>query len=316
MKSSYKKHTFGLTAGFALAAGVCSGLFAANAAAAPDPTCVSYLTVGDSNCKPPAQPEPQRPAQRPDIESMAGMPPKTEVDKYLDSYGKPPREFVEFYLNPTAENATKWVQTYQQMLQKGQDLSRAWSDAEELYKTGQPGAAPLPASAPARLMEPAAMAPAPSPNMPAGMPSQLPAQVAPMPSMGAAPGRFGAFANTAPSAQPTTNGIRAKGVNLTYFFSQTCPYCTRMTPELAVLSKEIANKLTFTCVDVTPVGATSRPDAGYITSKLPCQWRLPNQGEIEMEQVSQTPTLIIQREGEAPVRLSGYVPLAQLRGYF
>ncbi len=304
-----KRHTQGYGRGFALLAGVSAGLVALNAAAAPDPTCVSYLTVGDSNCKPQPLEVQRQPAPAASIESMAAPQPKSEVDKYLDNYGKPPREFVEFYLNPTAENASKWVQTYQQMLQKGQDISKAWNDAEQLYGTG---AAAASQAAPARLVEPA-VTQQPAPR---AAPQVVPAQVAPVSSQGVGVDRFGAFANRAPALQDTTNGIRSKGVSLTYFFSQTCPYCARMTPELAVLVQQIPNKLAFTCVDVTPVGATSRPDASYITSKLPCQWRLPNQGEVEKEQVSQTPTLVIQKEGEAPVRLSGYVPLAQLRGYF
>ena len=89
-----------------------------------------------------------------------------------------------------------------------------------------------------------------------------------------------------------------------------------MTPDLAILSKEKEGKLAFTCVDVTPVGPTIRPNEAYITSKLPCKWRLPDEGEVVRENVAQTPTMIIQRQGEAAVRLSGYVPLAQLRNYF
>lgn len=309
MKMTYMRQALGVSGGFAFLMGASAGCIVLNAAAAPDPTCVSYLTVGDSDCKPQPLQVPQQPAPRGSVESMAAPETKSEVDKYLDNYGKPPREFVEFYLNPTAENASKWVQTYQQLLQKGQNLSSAWNDAEQLYQAGQ---APSSQAFPARLVEPSMVPAQVAPNVPVAVPSP----VAPMSSQGVGADRFGAFANAVQVGQPTTDGIRSKGVSLTYFFSQTCPYCTRMTPELAVMVKQIPNKLAFTCVDVTPVGATSRPDAGYITSKLPCEWRLPNQGEIEMEQVSQTPTLVIQKEGQRPVRLSGYVPLAQLRGYF
>lgn len=282
-----------------------SGIFALDAAAAPDPTCVNYYTIGDSDCSKLTAPKPQPVSIEQTARNMAPIEVKSEVDKYLENYGKPPREFVEFYLNPTAENATKWVDTYQGMLQKGQDISRAWSDAEQLYggAAASGGAAVAPA-----LLEPARQ----------GLPSGILAapQAAGMPSVPAPSERFGAFANAAPAQSPTTNGIRSKGVSLTYYFSQTCPYCVRMTPELAELAKETSSKLAFTCVDVTPVGATSRPEEAYITAKLPCQWRLPQPGEVEREQVSQTPTLVIQKEGELPVRLSGYVPLAQLRSYF
>lgn len=279
--------------------------FALKVAAAPDPNCVSYLTVGDSDCRAQAARQTMAPPLNQNTQSTPPAEAKSEVDRYLDNYGKPPREFVEFYLNPTAENASRWMQTYQQMIQKGQDLSKAWTEAEQLYRGAQSsGAAPIPPA----LIEP--QEPLQMPSLPP-VQSQV-AEPAPVP----AAGRFGAFADALPTSPQTANGIRPKSVSLTYFFSQTCPYCTRMNLELAVLSKEKSGKLTFTCVDVTPVGPTSRPDESYITSKLPCKWRLPDAGEVEREGVQQTPTLVIQKEGELPVRLSGYVPLAQLRQYF
>jgi thiol-disulfide isomerase/thioredoxin len=114
----------------------------------------------------------------------------------------------------------------------------------------------------------------------------------------------------------TSGGVAQQTVNLTYYFSQTCPYCARTTPDLAIISNENASKLAFTCVDVTPLGATNGPNESYITSKLPCKWRLPEEGEVEKEGIRQTPTLIIQKTGQSPMRLSGYVPLTQLRTYF
>src|SRR4051812_972560 len=87
--------------------------------------CVDYFTVGNSNCSPVASTPiiVQMPASANATVAAASAPPKDAVTQYLDNYGKPPREFVEFYLNPTAENAMKWVATYNQMVQRSQSLS-------------------------------------------------------------------------------------------------------------------------------------------------------------------------------------------------
>ena len=276
------------------------GMMALSTAWGADPSCLSYYTVGDSKCQPvastPVKASAPKAATTPQL-----VPPPTEVDKFLDNYGKPPREFVEFYLNPTAENAQKWVTTYQGIIQKGQDISKAWNQADQLYKgAGSQAAQPQPALG-------AQAAPQEAPATPS---------IAAVQPVAPAVQSFGAFGNVVVSTPGASGGVRLSPVSLTYYFSQTCPYCARMTPDLAVISKEQSSKLAFTCVDVTPVGATSRPYEAFITSKLPCKWRLPEEGEVEREGVRQTPTLVIQKEGQSPVRLSGYVPLTQLRQYF
>ncbi len=277
-----------------------AGLILPNMALAVDPTCISYYTIGDSTCKPVASTPVQRqPAPVKGAPQLVNPP--SEVDKFLENYGKPPREFVEFYLNPTPENARKWVSTYQGIIQKSQDISKAWNQADELYRTSsttppatRSSVQPLPAQQSIQSM----------PTAPVNQAPQAPVA------------RFGAFAESTGTSSSQAAGIRMSPINVTYYFSQTCPYCAKMTPDLAALSNEKASKLELTCVDVTPIGPNNRPDEAYITSKLPCKWRLPVEGEIDQEGVRQTPTLVIRKEGQSPVRLSGYVPLTQLRQYF
>lgn len=276
------------------------GVTSVFAAPAKEKPCIDYYSVGASNCQP-IDSTPLNVAPLTSGAPQSSVQPQSEVDRYLADYGKPPREFVEFYLNPTSENASKWVTTYQQMIQKGQDLSKAWSQADQLY-AARNAAVPsgLPASPTPEVISAAAVQADQSMQMPSVLPSQS----------------FGAFAGSSGNGAVAASGVREKGYSLTYYFSQTCPYCARMTPDLAILSKEMGNKLALTCVDVTPVGPQSRPDEAYITSKLPCKWRLPDEGEVERQQVRQTPTLWVQKEGSASVRLSGYVPISQLRRYF
>lgn len=295
------------TSSKAIAGGVLAvwGVCASNVAVAKDVTCIDYFTVGESKCQPAASTPVQAPPKAGQAQLLAPADaPKAEsdVDKYLENYGKPPREFVEFYLNPTTDNAQKWVGAYQQMLQKGQDMSKSWSNAEQLYAKSSGGAAAVNNTG--------------SPAQAAMPDSQPVSQSVALPAAAPAPVSIGAFSGVAGGA--SLGGLAGAGssYNLTYYFSQVCPYCARMTPDLAVLSKEKEGKLALTCVDVTPEGPQSHPEPTYITGKLPCKWRLPEAGEIDSQEVRQTPTLLIQKDGGAPLRLSGYVPLAQLRQYF
>lgn len=273
------------------------GVFTVNMALAEDKYCLDYFTVGDSKC----QAKDSTPVSRqsaPTTKTPQLVSPPNDVDNFLANYGKPPREFVEFYLHPTSENAAKWAAAYQQIVQKGKDISKAWNQADQLNQSTT--SSQLPAQ-PSLGGNPAPLAPAVA---------QQPAPAAPALSS------FGGLAAANLPLATGAGGVRTTPTSLTYYFSQVCPYCARTTPDLAVISKNKESTLTFTCVDVTPVGAQSRPDEAFITSKLPCKWRLPEEGEVEKQDIRLTPTLIIQREGSAPVRLSGYVPLAQLRQYF
>jgi len=261
--------------------------------------CIDYYTVGQNTCATP-QPSPQADASAPRLLApQATGTDEDKVDEFLENYGKPPREFVAFYLNPTAENAQKWVAAYQQIMQKTQNLSQLWSSAEQLYQqdTSQPVVR--------RQDEPLAQPQQVVPVQP----------VAPVvrASSNLNFGGLGAGVSAGPG------GVRAPvsaPLTVTYYYSQACPFCARMTPELNVITANYSGKLAFTCVDVTPVTATQRPDPAYLSGKLPCQWRLPQPGELEEQGVKQTPTLLVQREGASAVRLSGYMSQAQLQPFF
>jgi protein-disulfide isomerase len=283
-------------------------------------TCVNYYTSGDATC--PAAPSnallvpsqvtntaPRLLAPAADSTPPAD-PMEAQVDKYLENYGKPPREFVEFYLNPTQENAMKWVATYQQMLKRGQALSQNWNQADELYSQGGYGnisnsissLPPVP-TLPGTVSGPASLAPATVPQV-SQQPDSPPASAS----------SIGAFASTAASPVSDIGGVPVP-VTLSYYFSATCPYCEKMTPELNEIENKMKSELKLTCIDLTPLGPTVRADPANIASKLGCQWRMPQEGEVEKLNIQQTPTLLIQRGSEAPVRLSGYVPQAQLESY-
>lgn len=270
---------------------------------AQDKECINFYTIGDSKC------EPTEKVAEPSSGSPKLIPPASatteeqKVDEYLENYGKPPREFVQFYMNPTPDNAKKWVEAYQGIVQKSQDLSKMWEDAERLYT--QQGAEPA-------LRRPATVAPVVTPQ-----PITQPQPAATVPSAQASSlGNFGGL-NAVPLA-PQTGGVmpQDQGLKLTYYFSQVCPYCARMTPELSVLTNNYSGKLEFTCVDVTPFSGATAPNPAYLRDKLACQWRLPGEGELQREGVNQTPTLLVQQGGKAQVKLSGYMSQEQLKPYF
>ena len=64
-----------------------------------------------------------------------------KIDKFLASYGKPPREFVAFHLDPTLENAVKWVKKFNEDVERTTKIAVAWKQADEIFtkykKTGQ-----------------------------------------------------------------------------------------------------------------------------------------------------------------------------------
>lgn len=277
--------------------------------------CIDYYTVGESSCRPAASTPVYRPGQvqQPTLLSPPAAPQsftdpeQAKVDKYLENYGKPPREFVEFYLNPTPENAVKWVAAYQQLVQRGKALSEAWNQADELYQQGRVA---LPAADENSLPPVTDFGPllqkAPAANLQS---SQIETQDAPRPQKTVATESIGAFSPESPVISAS------KGVDVTYYFSATCPYCAQLTPQLADIYEKMPSKFAFTCVDVTPLGATTKPQKANIEGKLPCQWRLPRPQEIENMGIRQTPTLVIRRPGNPDVRLSGYVPPVQLLPY-
>lgn len=278
--------------------------------------CVDYYALGESPCNAPAVPTPTIIIQQNAASTQAStpLPPKSEVDQYLENYGKPPREFVEFYLNPTPENAMKWVSTYNSLIQRGQALSRTWDQADKLYEAAQnQGVNPLAlvsSTAPAPAAIPSATVPGVD-NLTLAAEKGA-AQLATVNAGFGAPSKavhIGAFASVPDSALPDAP------VHLTYYFSATCPYCAKMTPELANIFNDMKGKLTLTCVDVTPLSATQRPRPENIAGKLPCAWRVPNEGEVESIPVQQTPTMIITRANAKPIRLSGFIPTTTMMLY-
>lgn len=266
--------------------GVCASLgFAGSVCAqgvdvaAKYPLCNDYYTVGSALCAP----MPQIPQVSVSVAPMLLPPPATQpakspVDEYLESYGKPPREFVEFYLSPTVVNAQKWSAKYHDMLEKTRAISNVWMQLDDPSVTLKTGGVP-PVSVSLPLVS---QAPEVSINL---------------------------------KERGVRNSITqfSDQIQLTYYFSATCPYCAQMTPLLSKLSSEMGRKLSLTCIDVTPLSPTYAPQPENMRGKLACQWRLPFPDEVAQKQITQTPTLLIKKGDQTEVRVSGYVSADELK---
>jgi hypothetical protein len=254
--------------------------------------CNDYYTVGASLCKPKAA----TPVftQAPKETSMRVAPtPAAQSDKvkdFLDNYGKPPREFVEFYMNPTPDNAQRWVAAYKEQQARTAAVAEAWKRASAAE--GQGGSARITPQTPSPAILPAA------PIAPKVFTPQSGAQI-PLPS-GAI--RLGGY-----------SAVTGAKTDLTYYFSAVCPYCVRLKPSLASFAQTHLSKLKFTCVDLTPLSTKSGPSPQNLQG-LPCDWRTPRDGEVESLGITQTPTLFVQKGSTPPTRLVGLFPMEQLQG--
>ena len=109
------------------------------------------------------------------------------------------------------------------------------------------------------------------------------------------------------------SGDTESRISLTYYFSANCPFCKRQETELKAIVEKYTKKLVFTCVDITPLSATYKPDPANIQG-LPCTWRTANDTEITQEKIRQTPTFKIERRGQPPETLTGYQNPSVLEG--
>jgi thiol-disulfide isomerase/thioredoxin len=322
-----------------------------------DTPCINYWTVGMSGCETPAVKKKAPPSQTAVLPQQELPPPVLEeppvipieeevppqemtldqkIDDFLKDHGKPPREFVAFHLEPTLENALKWVYAYNQLQRRNIELTRAWTQAEQIYEQAQSEGQDMTVLAQAPLMAvPDFGIPVPSLPLPGPV---SPPQVAPY--MGpqqvtAATGGFGVQSvagldlttggskvQAAPASQQGLSrrrqvtdgriGGSPDSIKVDYYFSAECPYCARFEPEFQQIVQEMGPQLDVTCVDVTPSGAA----AENIFGKVDCAWRPAYPGELQRVGVRTTPSLIINRGPDRPLeRVSGYVEGAKLKTY-
>ncbi|MDD9911527.1 MAG: thioredoxin family protein [Alphaproteobacteria bacterium] len=290
--------------------------------------CLNYWTVGMSGCNPEEVSKTAAVSQTnmlpPPVLETAGQkevpqitqqaePPTLDkkIDDFLESHGKPPREFVAFHLEPTLENALKWVYKYNNMLQRNVELTRAWMQAEAIYDRS------VSRGEDASVLETTKSMAVPDfgvniPNMPNL--NNLNVQALPPP-----PAEIKKQIENTSSNNPfaATNSVRDGRIGgdsgvleIDYYFSAECPYCQKFEPEFNQMLSGLDIPINVTCVDITPSGQ----HMSNILGKVDCTWRPAGQSEIQRMGIRTTPSLIIRRgEGRPLERISGYVESERLR---
>lgn len=319
--------------------------------------CLDYKTVGMSGCS--GNPLPVALEEEPEPEDIPQLPPQQvfmepqqqatvtinaprqktldeRIDEFLENHGKPPREFVAFNLEPTLENAMKWVVKFNSMLERQKDITVAWMQArkiiEEAERTGQSDIIPVLDDGMMDVPDFGVSIGEDSERVLAALPdstADLMRNTFNMDGMGQMPNVGGG--PTSPNANQPFRNVDMRAVStgsaplnslrnsvgggegpirVSYYFSADCAYCQKFEPEFQQVINDMEGRLDVTCVDMTPSGQRQ----ANINGKVDCSWRPLMQGEMDAYGIKSTPSLIISRNDGGPLeRVSGYVEAAQLR---
>ncbi len=246
-----------------------------------------------------------------------------DIEKFYNRHGKPPEEFVRFYMDPTPGNALAWVKKYNEGLKRSRQLAAAWTQAQQIYTEFDKQGLEIP---PELLPKHARGAEYLPPVQDLGLP--LPDGMSdvfdgtsrpktPAPFTNSSTGGISITGADAIAEDGRIGGSGALDINsdvlrVSYYFSAECPYCEKFEPVFSKIIKEYGNKIAVTCVDMTPSGQTE----DNIHGKVNCEWRPLLPGEKDAMGVDATPTLIVDRGADKPLeRISGFVDETKLRSY-
>ena len=323
-----------------------------------DVPCVQYYVVGLSECDPQEEISPTIAIKQPSPTIVVASP-KAEIspldqkiDEFIENYGKPPREFVAFHLEPTLENALTWVRTYNTLLQRNLDITDAWTQAENIYLDNVKQGIDITANLPA-FAEGSGLPPVPDFGSPIDRfkPAVAELEFLKKSEKTNQNRSIGAFAEInltqnlnplaltqaevsnqlsppfnpligletpqIPTLQGNVNTLQAQPnisgkIEIDYFFSAQCPYCAKFEPEFQQFISEYKDKISVTCVDVS----SHTRQATNILGKVDCTWRPAQPGEAKELGLKATPSLIIRRGAGQPLeRVSGYVPIERVRAH-
>ena len=286
--------------------------------------CVRYNVVGDTGCqdgeKQPEEDmqkneEPQQQLPEPTPQATpASIPLDQKVQQYLDDYGKPPREYVRFMLEPTLENAMLWAQKYEEMQARSGKLADAWRQAEDIIAKRKEQGLDLPVYQ--QLPEVPDFNKTPVENW--GIATQemqknsaeddvlnfnrvdentIRRDITPLKD-----GRIG--------GDDTSETETVGPIQMSYYFSADCPFCQKFEPQFQRLITMMGDQLDVTCIDLTPSGRKEE----NILGKVSCRWRPVVSGEMKAFGIQSTPTLLINKAGKL-TKVEGAVDMAKLYGF-
>jgi hypothetical protein len=303
--------------------------------AAPEtPRCLSYLTVGDSACD--TTPELEEEIVLDDVKEKpqddAEMTFDEKVDDFLDNHGKPPREFVEFNLDPTLDNALRWAQKNREMMSRNKKIAAAWGQAKTILNEKEKEGEELPefnelpeipdygVELPKgfkSFMDQPQYGTVDSKSSSGGAVSALSIGGGGVPTTSssginlnasnAANGRIGG----AVLNQAVVDGLRIP-ISISYYFSDVefCEDCADFEKGFAPMIEQFGDKVNVTCVDMTRAKI-----ARNITERINCTWRPLIRGEMNARGINQVPALIIERHmaGRSEELVSGTTDMNKIR---
>ena len=305
---------------FALSAAVLGFSSEANA------ICLDYWIKGPSACKPEAQEKTvvikggtnlnlniEKDAARIEYEDNLNL----QIDKFIEGYGKPPREFVAFHLDPTLENAVRWVKKFEDDYDRTRKIAIAWKQADKLFKeykeTGTLKLSPESGVTERDIQYVLkALEERPSDLKPVkGFSKDLEGdwetkvlntdysklEYKNEPYSQALDNFTQTKAAPKQAAKKQEDNKPVKGtenLEISYYFSAKCPYCVKFKPQLQKAINDYGkDKVKLTCVDMTP--GKQSPD--NIGGGLECKWRPILAGEAKQYGVKSTPSLLVKRSG-------------------
>ncbi len=270
-------------------------------------TCISYTSEGLSGCmdNKPAVEQEEPLVDTPQEEEMAAQEPQanemdTKVQEFYDTYDKPPREFAEWTVDPTVENAVRWARKYDEMMTRNKKMAAAWSAAQKIYKQTKEQGGELP-----ELTNPLP----PIPDYPGLVPPKDPFPAAQKSTPYSRTSDAISFERNKISASGSLTPIEAfpaekksagaQGpLQVSYYFSNVCPFCKKFEPELRLAMERLSRAdVNLTCVDTSPKERKEENIKGIVD----CTWRPLLPGELEAFGVRSTPTLMISTGPDKPL---------------
>jgi len=262
--------------------------------------CLDYWTVGESGCEPVPATSPTVPHQEPQVVSAPTL--EQRVQRFMDDYDKPPREFVAFHLEPTLDNALAWVEKYNEMTERNVQLSRAWRQAQQIHGQAQAAGVaitstftPLP-----QVPDFRELAPAPLRD---GITSATEA------SRLAEGDAVNPLRRTQPVVGGRVGALREEDkIEVRYYFNAESVHDQQFKPQLAQALRALGDVVSAVCIDVTPAG----PNASYVAD-IPCTHRALLPGEATILNLQGTPTTLVNAPDGRSNRIIGPQPAAVLQ---
>jgi len=277
-----------------------------------------------------------------------------QIDKFLANYGKPPREFVAFHLDPSMENAVRWVRKFNEQHERTMKVAVAWKQADKLFKQYKAtGEILLPADsgvseAQIKYLKKAFEEDISDLPEVKGFGVDLPGDwdedrlsrdynkldykeedlasaasklsntgSASAFSLGATEQKIAKQAQQAKAngyAEKKEKAAKPEKLEISYYFSAKCPFCQKFEPELNDAIAEYGKEN----VSLTCVDMTPGDrNPANIKGKVDCKWRPLLAGEMKQFGVKKTPTLLVKRgKSKGLELLENYHSSKVLTNYF